>query len=221
MLKRNDLAKQFELVVQQEIKNHQDSVSSIHQANLDLVKRIENIEINLSNKNAALESKNKSLEIEIDLLKSNFVRCSKNVESKLNDLSSSNNDYAKKLEITYQNSLDSKDEIELIINFIYSFEKVIKDLEAHVIGSKLIIDSSFDILDVKFRSEFNNFKNEVLNLPNDNEKIRKEFEEKIDSHRIDVAGIMKEIVVFKKSTMIVEKQIENIYTLIQRLKDNK
>ena len=42
------------------------------------------------------------------------------------------------------------------------------------------------------------------------------MDEKIASHKVDVAGIIREISVNKKDMMVIEKKIENIYTLIAR-----
>lgn len=45
-----------------------------------------------------------------------------------------------------------------------------------------------------------------------------ELREIVETNKIDSTGLLKELQVFKKSVFIIEKNIENIYTKIERLK---
>jgi len=39
----------------------------------------------------------------------------------------------------------------------------------------------------------------------------------LDTYRVDARGVLKELQIYKKSVLILEKKIENLYTLIDRL----
>ena len=44
-----------------------------------------------------------------------------------------------------------------------------------------------------------------------------DLEKVLEEYKLDSTGVLKEIQVYKKSMFIIEKKIENIYTLIERL----
>ncbi len=56
-----------------------------------------------------------------------------------------------------------------------------------------------------------------MDAPTEASLVRNELEQKIYAHKVDVSGIMKELTVFKKENVVIEKKLENIYTLIERL----
>lgn len=65
--------------------------------------------------------------------------------------------------------------------------------------------------------EIDKFKKYLNEKPSEIEPIKKELEKKIEIASVDRDGVMKEIAVVKKSLLITEKQIENIYTLLERV----
>ncbi len=54
------------------------------------------------------------------------------------------------------------------------------------------------------------------NLEKLNETI-KSLKERFEEYRVDALGILKELQVYKKTVFIMQKKIENLYTLIERL----
>lgn len=54
------------------------------------------------------------------------------------------------------------------------------------------------------------------NLENVNEKIEY-LKGKFEEYRVDSVGVLRELQVYKKTVFIMQKKIENLYTLIERL----
>lgn len=72
------------------------------------------------------------------------------------------------------------------------------------------------------------FKTLIISLQNDLFKLRYEIEKKIDQltekdetnfnvSRLDRDGVLNQVRIYEKSMFIIEKKIENIYTLIERI----
>ena len=60
-------------------------------------------------------------------------------------------------------------------------------------------------------------KEDILSQPSDIHLYKHAIEEKIYSHAVDVEGLLKEIRISNKERYILEKKIEHLYILIDRL----
>lgn len=218
MLDRNKLAKQFELVVQQEIKNHQDAVYSTNQAFNDIRNKVEEMSNQSLENYALIVSQHKNLEIEIQLLKEKVDSFMRKFERNINDQSILNERNA----IQYEDVVETLEKrIKLEVNF---FDRL-KDVERH----SYEVSESSEALQKTVETNLNSWhsrcmrdmaklKEEVYSRPSGALEVKKDLEEQIASYRVDVDGIMREINIFKKSTYVVEKKLENIYTQIERMR---
>ena len=85
MLNRNDLAKQFELIVKQEIKNHKDSLNFILQSLRDLRKEIQEIKEDSLENYAAIHAQQCLYSIEFDNYKKDFADLSSKLDRYISD----------------------------------------------------------------------------------------------------------------------------------------
>ncbi len=100
-------------------------------------------------------------------------------------------------------------------------DKVKKDLDSSI--KEIIINhlDSFQEFQREFKYLIQNLQNDLINLRSDISIINGELNKKIDSNfhvsRIDKEGVLNQIRIYEKSMFIIEKKIENIYTLIERI----
>jgi hypothetical protein len=219
MLQKKDLVKEFELVVKQEIKNYQDSMLATNTAINSINSRIESLKVAIEKssndlKNMILLEKNLCLDanklnakdlkdincIIKEIIKDNKARfdeicfCIQKVESfsiKLDTI-------FKKMDfLLLQNDTKTKDITDLEQFFVNAINQCNRLIRKQVEGCKELIrnkPSEFDSLEQKLRT-------------------------KIEDFIIDSNGIIRELRVQKKDMYVVEKNIENIYTLIERLEE--
>lgn len=221
MLKRNDLAKQFELVVQQEIINHNDSISATNES---LNQLRESLKQNAA-KNEQVLNKISSdlgyLNIEIYNLKSSISRVEENFNSALNDQRSFN----EKIPMELKNLFEYFEKEDDLLKCIFAeFENVwlsVVSLEDDVKKNEGELSGISERLLNIFRKEILDSKNEILSSPSEASQVKKELEEKMAIDRVDFQGVIRELAVHKKTVFIAEKNIENLYTQIERLKVGK
>lgn len=218
MLKKSDLAKQFELVVKQEIKNYQDSHNFILQSIRDLKENIHVVEYFAKEAFAKLECRQSKMFSEINELSNELKSLERRCDSRFNDLERFRGDSGK--ESTLQKHLLKKNEEEILkidakIDEVF---EMIEELKNDCKTQSLSISNNFDFIQNKLSKDLIRMKDDILSIPSEAEKIRVEYDDKIDCHKIDVEGILKEIRISRKDMIVIQKQIENIYTLISRLK---
>lgn len=221
MLKKSDLAKQFELVVQQEIKNYQDSLNFILQSLRDLKDEIRNVhDVSLA-KHASLHSLHCDMTIEFKALKEACLSLSLRFEKSLTDQRLVN-------ERNQTQILDlSADVVQKINSFSSLQDKIVNIwIAINTVRDKSesnfrVLNDNADDLFRRFTNALSRTKTDILNAPTEASLVKTQLEEKIFSHTVDVSGIMKELNIYKKENYITQKKLENIYTLIERLQKSE
>ena len=217
MLKRNDLAKQFELVVQQEIKNHNDQMLATNLSLNEMREAIESNKVEQDKVNATFGSNISNINQSLFALSESFLKISQNIASHINDQQLLNE----------RNSAKYQEMVEAIERLFKLDDKLAESLGIYgnwinknnndVNALSKAVTSSFEELDRKHTAKLEKMKVEILSLPSEAQAVKKELEEKISVDRVDFTGILKELRAYKKDTFIQEKKIEQIYTLIERL----
>lgn len=218
MLKKSDLSKQFELVVQQEIKNYQDSLNFVLQSIRELKESIEDGRSESLKNHGFTCSLYNFLKTDIANLKVDWGDISKKLDSFLSDQDDVND----------KNSVEIRDikntvlsQINIFKNFYQKFDdfdREINNLKKSVDGHKRVFNDNLDDQARKFREDMNRLKQEIVESPSEISQVKEYLENKISCHRVDVDGLLKELRILKHENMVTEKKIENIYTLIERLK---
>lgn len=218
MLKRNDLAKQFELVVKQEILNFNKNLETIFHTLNSLKEGIESVEKTVADNAAKLACHQKYLEIEIELVKRSLMETQARFNRHVNDAKvtqEDNSNHFQQLHIKVDQKITSTDEISKDLN---GFKKQLASCQLSILTHIKNVDQGFDQLGARFKKEIQASRDEIMAIPSDAQEIRKELNAKINTHIVDVEGLLREIRLNRSDLHIVQKKIENIYTLIERLK---
>lgn len=221
MLKRNDLVKQFELVVKQEIINHNQQIEQSNSSINELRKQIESIKFEQDKANNAFAS-------QISQLNANCTELSKNILSVVQKLTSALNDLSVRLErdvasieelrtgfdLLHRKHLDLAKQIQSNSNSWSDHARKISKLEAQF---PMEIERSED----RMLKTMDRIKENILNRPSEAQLVKSQLEKVLASQDIDFQGVMTELKAIKKQAFILEKNQENIYTQIQRVKEGK
>ena len=219
MINRNDLAKQFELVVQQEIKNHNDSILATNQSINEMRKQIESLKEECADKDASMACVIEKHSGEMIDLSEMLQRMTSSAFSKIVDAQLINKQHVDSL----KSAMDIKESYFLTHSDFEQFRFKIDEWMAQIQRSFQVQNSKIsdailkskeahlpkcDELDKKFMKRLCDEINEI-------EKIN----QSLDIFAVNFDGIKQEIEALKKRFYVVEKNIENIYTQITRLKD--
>ena len=217
MLKRNDLAKQFELVVQQEIKNHNDQMLAtnlaVNELRLDIDKISKSLHLSTSLHDSNIKIRDVQDEHQCDVINKLLQK----LDSHINDQRILNE----------RNSKEDLDKVEAIDRLFKMIEKLtdkLSSLSEYVqVNSDSIssisesMHSSLESLERKNAASLKNFKNEIASLPSEAQEVKKELQKQMSIDRVDFTGLLKELRGYKKENFIIDKKFEHIYTLIERL----
>ena len=217
MLKRNDLAKQFELVVQQEIKNHNDRMLATNLAINELRASIDKISNSL-NLSASLHESN----MQIRDIKDKY-QCEE-INKLIQKIDSHINDQRK---LNERNSTKYQEMVEAIERLFKLDEKLSASLNSHGMwihennedlhSFSKAVTSNLEGLERKLSNNLQKIKEEILSLPSEAQEVKKEIQKQMDIDRVDFAGLLKELRGYKKENFIIDKKFEHIYTQIERL----
>ena len=216
MLKRNDLSKQFELVVQQEIKNFQDASYQINQRLNDVENKIENLESSMSKKQSLLESRHKSLSIEIELMRSEYEKANHKLDSYISDTQAHFYKIEETANVVCANAGMLSHNIEQNQNQIDDIKYDLEFLDGDLKGRAQSLELEIEQHRVNVNKIVSILREDIIDLlPFELEKVKRDLEDKISSHKIDADGLLKELRVTRKQIMVIEKNLENIYSIIK------
>ena len=218
MLKKSDLAKQFELVVKQEIKNYQDSLNFVLQSIDELKKGLKEAKDDVLESHAASHSEPIRLGIEIQTIKEETNKSIRQIHRLVGDQTSLNETNRNILSNALKEALSKFNEINVLPDKFHDLWNhvnfVSKKLEEYQRG----YSENLMALQSRVKKDIQKSKEEILSAPSESSIVRKDLEDQIASHKVDVSGIMRELTIVKHDAMVSGKKIENIYTLIERLK---
>lgn len=221
MIKKNDLAKQFELLTKQEIKNYQDSLDFVLQSIREIRDEIKEVQKESLANHAKIHSFQVELQGKFEILKDSCVSIESRFGAHIRDQTQVNVRNQTQIESLISDIIKK---MSFDINFKNKIDDVcirIRRLQSQSDLNYKNLNSSDDNLLRRFTSDIEKTKKEIREVPSDAFIVKKQLEEQICAHKVDVTGIMKEINIFKKENYITQKKIENIYTLIDRLKKSE
>lgn len=221
MLKRSDLAKQFELVVQQEIKNFQDSHNSVLQSIRDLAEEIALVKRDFLQCKAALHSEIGYLKSDFKINNDELCDLAKAFISSVNDQKQINLDVDRDLTALsntctrYDMAFDAQEKVNFeLLHLINKDHENTKATHSNILTSLVQME-------LKNSKEIEKAKEDMEACPTKNNLVKEELEQKINMQNVDLEGLLKEIRIIGRAVLVTEKKIENIYTLIERMKKPK
>lgn len=215
------MIKKFELTVKQEIQNFNRDKLAITISVNNLKREIAELRSHCNGAIANLKSEQKKRDIEADCLLSQMERIESKLDRHIADQSDINERNARKITEANEYSGEMRSYISKEHKLRIDNESQIRAVEkecknyAESIGQ----DQKHEIK--KVRLQLRDEIKEVRDRPSEIPGIKDDFERRLSSHRVDVEGVGQELDYFKREFYIVEKKIENIYTLIDRLKSKE
>lgn len=221
MIKKDELVKKFELLTKQEIKNYNDSLLCTNTSLGDLDRRISVLRDSFGSKIEALQSelgkrdsRISALEFHIKELESKFDRYVNDKQKLYERDAIYREEYREALEKLFGMYTQLNIKTNNIFDEINS-----STFKLHKQNDQALTET------LTFKIKLANHIKEVKELLNAMPPIESIIEEKICEKlsvvEVDKNGIQREIEVAKKRCFIIEKQIENIYTRIERLKESR
>lgn len=218
MLKRDDLVKQFELVVKQEIVNHNDQIYQSNQSINSLRNKLFELEKSISILQAKEGSIHQKLSSEIlqnfkdlKLMIGEQSRKSFSIESDLKNKTEDIKNLNKLIQICFDVNADHYKSFGEMQKKLNNLSEEIKYLDLELNNCKnSVLKKSFQYSD--------KIKQEIESKESEAQKVKDELKAQMDIDRVDFNSVMKEILLIKKQSFIQEKKIENLYTTIDRLK---
>lgn len=219
MLNKKDLVKQFELATLQEIKNYNDSLYTINQSLNGLRDSVKNLSKKVDENHALITSQKTLLESDLNSLKKDMENFSSRVSSELNDVRKVQRNQADTM-------LSMSGMIAICLNKhsdvdkkFYRYEEDVRNTNKMSQEFKKNADSNLIDFQRKVSKHIDKTKQEIISIPSEALALKGELEDKLQSYKLDVFGVLQEMEKNKHSTFVIQKQIENIYTLIERLKN--
>lgn len=218
LITRDDLVKKFDQVVKQEIINHNNQLAATNIALVDLRKSIEKLTSEHARHIATEDSRFRKIEDDMNRLNARYDTLTGSLSiSQDNQANKTENclyDLARKIESYEENALE-------ISEFHRVFEQVSQQLNQYsedLINQKIYVHSHLQKMSEEMKRTYEEFKHDLLNKPSEIPEVKDELEKKITAAIVDAEGISKKIGVCMKGSFVIEKKIENLYSLIDRLK---
>ncbi len=218
MLNRNDLSKQFSLVVQQEIKNHNDQMLS---TNISINEIKEEIRKNKEEQNKInVEFASQITKINTNCLE--LSECALNLSKNFYNLQKKLDEFiekaTKEIKLFVENSIVAHSKHEHNKNSIEDLKFEISNIQDDIIGRSNYQTQELELNLKKSKEYTEKCKKEILEIPSEAQEVKVELQKQMSIDRVDFQSIMREMQVYKKTCFILEKNQEHIYTLIERLK---
>lgn len=221
MLNKLDFVKKFELVVKQEIKNYQDSLDFVLSSIREIKDDIHVSKKEINNNHALCQGQKKELEIEINNLKNFCTKLMQDVDRFIYDQKTLNGKNLTQFTEIENIISDSHEQKSYISHEFNEIRKTIDSLKKDLEECRNISKNHFNYLVELVVSEVTRARDEIQNTPTEVSLVKKHLEEKINSHKVDVYGILRELNIYRKENMITQKKIEHLYILIDRMKKSE
>ncbi len=218
MLKRSDLAKQFELVVQQEIKNFQDSLNGILQSIRDLDSAHLDTKSQCFENYAVIHSQQSAIDSRLNEFENKYNERLMNQLRSMNDLSVDISLEREKVIDLEESYLAQEKRIAFFETNSHETDKCISTLEEEIKAITSLVEFDLNSTKAKIEAQLKRTQAEIMSKPSDVEVLKQEFTQRIDVHAIDVAGLMRELRALRKDLMIEGKKVEAIFMILDKMK---
>jgi chromosome segregation ATPase len=218
MLRRKDLIDEFELIVQQEIKNYNDSTLAMHKAINDLDSRLNSICTEYNRRLAEIHSDFISDRSQKQKDYSGTEKAYNSLQSKVNDIKKELHEKIKQISEDHYDFCDQFATKEVVKEFI---EKVYEPQIDSI--NKMLSDIRSDLNAVKPPlTEYTNklvatISSQIEEQIEENEKSKNEIQSQIDILRVDKKCLKEEVNHLKETIFIQSKQIEDLYNEINKI----
>jgi phage shock protein A len=218
MLNQKKFIEQFELVVKQEIKNYQDERSALNQAinslRKDLQDHVEDSNLRfakLESFSSKFDSQLKQFKGEMDKLFYQISSYEKNIQKSIEEVSERIKPLIQKVQDLSKDHLSLETRVTANTGFIVQNKKDIAYLKTDLGRKEFLIYE-------RIKKETQWSIDYILNLPSEALEVKEELKKELDVTNLNFSGFKQTLDSHRKSLYVLEKNIENIYTQIERSK---
>lgn len=219
MLRKKDLVKQFEILTKQEIINHQNSINATNLLLNKFEKRLDEILVILKK--------------EVSLTDSRFITQDENFQRhKTQTLGEIKENKGLLRSVKWRGEtieMENEKRLKVIESHIYRNKEIEalhkqisffrEEYQKDLLEVKQSIQRGLDSLDRKCQLEREKLSLELNLKPSHIEHMEAHILQKVLECRIDSKGLVQEVIACKKASFIIQKKIENLYTIHERLRD--
>jgi|SRR5690606_15829005 len=214
---RNDIVKNFEEITKQEIRNHNEQMAQTNQAINELRESMTRFSKLVSESFALQETRNQNIAW-------GFAELVNTMEEKYHEIEKIAND-SKRLCETVKSGHDHLDsKIEGVFSKakknaepVEYLSQSLSNLDSHVKQLDMKLGQELKYMADKVKFTVDDLKRKSDEIPAYFRKHESEIADCLDTQRVDINCLRTDLEHFKKSVLYIEKKIENIYTLIDRL----
>ena len=216
MLQRKDLAKEFSLIVQQEIKNHRDVVLSAHVALEEFRRKIKELSDKTDKGSSLAANLFSENDREIKKLEKVLSNSLHQFSVRLNE----SNEFMKSNFNGLKKSIDDRESYFLSLDGFKEFESKVDQWISHLkiafSSQRQFLLDEINSMSMSITKEIDKCRRELDFRINSCKEDFKDINKSLDIFALNSDGIKREIELCKKRCFVVEKNIENIYTQIRR-----
>lgn len=217
-LQKKDLAKEFSQLVQQEIKNHNDLLLSNNMAMQEMRGQISELRLQGERRSEIVRADFNAQADSIDILKECTSRALEKMQREINDSVSFNEDGI----ISLRKSMEARETYFLTVQ---GFEEFKEKIDQWIANIQRAFNQQRDFFSQEFRKIMDTNQASIdcvrkaieLSITKETDE-RKQYDKTFDIYAVSFETSKREIEVLKKRCFIIEKNIENLYTQISRLK---
>lgn len=210
-----------ELRAAQELKDDKDFKYSTNQSLQTLSQGILSLSLQHEKVMAKTESDRKALLIEFENLREWIL-------SHFNEMNQRLGDAESKLFEVLDNFTDLREEVQTSYLTKKEFDNSFCDLEDIIISNQLKntlktdnVIHDFNNLKGQTKEDLEKLRRDLTPIPPEVDPVDIKLDERLRVFKVDFDGLVKEITLLKKSVFYDQKKFENVYTLIERLKEGK
>lgn len=212
---------EVELRVAQELKNNQEFIYQTNQALQNLKQGITSLTLQHETIKSKLESDHKSLHIKFENLEKKVIVESDSTGHLIADYATALIDLTRELGKKFDQVFSTFASMDQVQSLSRVIEQEIEGLEKQITGERTYVDSQITSLRCQLDAQNFSIRADLEPKVPEVDPIQKALNERLNPIQIDFAGLIKEIELLKRAVKYGEKKFENIYTLIERLKEGK
>lgn len=211
---------EVDLRVAQEIKNHQDWMYEVGQSIRILKEGLAALAAIHEKNLSKVQSEHKSVLIAFENLEENVLRKLDVFTQRIGDVETKCINLQLELgDKLYEFSQNYTTKEENVKSDAFLWSKF-KELDEKMKSKNDFVDTQFIRSRSQLKEEIEGVRKEIPSIE-EFKPLKKEMEETFQAFKVDFAGLIKEIALIKKAVAYDQKKFENIYTLIERLKEGK
>jgi hypothetical protein len=211
---------EVDLRVAQELKNNQDFIYQTNQTLQGLSHGLVALSLQHERVIAKFDSEKKDILIDFENICDKVNKSLHEINQRIGDLESKYNKDIEDIKFVLNTAIQNCITQEVFNNEIrlgsISFNKLDSTINKHINESR----SNNQHIHSTIKSEIQKVREDLTPIIPEVDPVKKAIQEVFEVFKVDFDGLVREISILKKAVAYDEKKFENVYTLINRLKES-